>query len=75
MSEHDQQLLVRALEAATNAILITDRTGCIVWLNDAFCRLSGYPRQELIGQTPNLLYSGRQSSSFYQAEQPCSGPP
>ncbi|WP_137887224.1 diguanylate cyclase domain-containing protein [Pseudomonas sp. 2FE] len=66
MSEHDQQLLVRALEAATNAILITDRTGRIVWLNDAFCRLSGYPRQELIGQTPHLLYSGRQSPSFYQ---------
>jgi len=66
MNKQDQQLLVRALEAATNAILITDRTGRIVWLNDAFCRLCGYPRQELIGQTPHMLYSGRQSTSFYQ---------
>ncbi|MGH8354615.1 MAG: diguanylate cyclase domain-containing protein [Pseudomonas sp.] len=66
MNEQDQQLLVRALEAATNAILITDRNGRIVWLNQAFCRLSGYPRQELLGQTPHLLYSGRQGPSFYQ---------
>jgi len=66
MNKQDQRLLVRALEAATNAILITDRTGRIVWVNEAFCRLSGYPRQEMLGQTPHLLYSGRQSPSFYQ---------
>ncbi|MDP3813725.1 diguanylate cyclase domain-containing protein [Pseudomonas sp.] len=66
MNKQGQQLLVRALEAATNAILITDRSGHIVWLNEAFCRLSGYPRRELLGQTPHMLYSGKQSPSFYQ---------
>ncbi len=66
MNEHDQQLLVKALEAATNAILITDRSGRIVWVNAALCHLSGYMRHELVGQTPHLLHSGHQSPAFYQ---------
>ncbi|MDH4559033.1 diguanylate cyclase [Pseudomonas sp. BN417] len=66
MYEHDQQLLVKALEAATNAILITDRSGCIVWVNPALCHQSGYMLHELIGQTPHLLHSGHQNLAFYQ---------
>lgn len=66
MNETDQQLLVKALEAATNAILITDRTGRIVWVNSALCHQSGYMRHELIGDTPHLLHSGHQDRTFYQ---------
>jgi len=66
MIEYDQQLLVRALDAATNPVLITERTGCIVWINKAFCLLSGYSKPELVGQTPHLLSSGRQSTTFYR---------
>lgn len=65
MDEQDRQLLTRALEHAANAILITDRHGCIVWLNQSFARLSGYSRSELLGRTPALLHSGRQSEAFY----------
>jgi diguanylate cyclase (GGDEF)-like protein/PAS domain S-box-containing protein len=60
------QLLARALEAAANAVFIADREGRIVWVNDAFCRLSGYGRDEAIGRTPGLLKSGKQSSDFYR---------
>lgn len=66
MIEYDQQLLVRALDAATNPVLITERTGCIVWINKAFCLLSGYSKPELVGKTPHLLSSGRQSTTFYR---------
>lgn len=66
MIEYDQQLLVRALDAATNPVLITERTGCIVWINNAFCLLSGYSKPDLIGKTPHLLSSGRQSTTFYR---------
>jgi diguanylate cyclase len=66
MIEYDQQLLVRALDAATNPVLITERTGCIVWINKAFCLLSGYSKPELVGKTPHLLWSGRQSTTFYR---------
>jgi diguanylate cyclase (GGDEF)-like protein/PAS domain S-box-containing protein len=66
MIENDQQLLVRALDAATNPVLITERTGCIVWINKAFCLLSGYSKPELVGKTPHLLSSGRQTTTFYR---------
>ena len=66
MIERPQPLLARALEAAANAVFIVDREGRIVWVNDAFCRLSGYGRDEAIGGTPGLLKSGKQSPDFYR---------
>lgn len=62
---HQQPLLAQALSSVANAILITDETGRIVWVNDAFSRLSGYAPEEAIGHTPALLQSGRQSRAFY----------
>ncbi|OIN53150.1 diguanylate cyclase domain-containing protein [Pseudomonas costantinii] len=66
MIENDQQVLVRALDAATNPVLITERSGCIVWINRAFCLMSGYSKLELVGKTPQMLSSGRQSTTFYR---------
>jgi diguanylate cyclase (GGDEF)-like protein/PAS domain S-box-containing protein len=66
VTDRPQPLLARALEAAANAVFIADRDGRIVWVNDAFCRLSGYGRDEAIGRTPGILKSGRQSAEFYR---------
>lgn len=66
MNKQQQELLARALESAANAILITDRDGHILWLNDAMCRLSGYGRQEVLGRTPHLFNSGKQDAAFYR---------
>jgi diguanylate cyclase (GGDEF)-like protein/PAS domain S-box-containing protein len=60
-----EELLAHALTATATAIFITDRTGRIVWINDAFSQLCGYRREEVIGRTPSLLKSGRQSHAFY----------
>ncbi|HTN67021.1 MAG TPA: diguanylate cyclase [Burkholderiaceae bacterium] len=60
-----QFLLAKALSCAANAIFLTDRLGQIVWSNDAFCKLSGYSQQEIIGCTPSLVKSGMQSDAFY----------
>ena len=48
-----------ALASAANAVIITDPEGRIAWANDAFTRLSGYAVEEVIGDTPRVLESGR----------------
>jgi PAS domain S-box-containing protein len=54
-----------ALDAAANAVAITDRTGAIEWINPAFSRLTGYSTEEVLGQNPRVLKSGVHSKSFY----------
>jgi diguanylate cyclase (GGDEF)-like protein/PAS domain S-box-containing protein len=55
-----------ALESAANAIIITDPRGTIQWVNRAFTQLTGYPLEEVLGQTTRVLKSGEQDESFYQ---------
>jgi len=47
-------------------ISVTDTSGRIVDANDRFCELSGYTRDELVGQTHQLLKSGEHPPEFYQ---------
>ena len=58
-------LQAEALDAAANAIVITDLTGNIVWTNPAFSALSGYSADEVLGQNPRLLNSGAQDKEFF----------
>lgn len=57
--------LTKAFKCTANAVLITDKAGKIVWANDAFCQLSGYSEAEIIGCSPVMLNSGKQSHMFY----------
>jgi PAS domain S-box-containing protein len=56
-----------ALEAAGNAIIITDSNSIIQWANPAFCNLTGYSLTEVIGKTPQIWKSGQHDSGFYKA--------
>lgn len=51
---------------ATCIFAITDVRGEIVFVNDAFIAISGYSRDELVGQNHRLLKSGRHSPEFYR---------
>jgi len=44
---------------------ITDHTGRIIEVNDKFSQLSGYAKEELLGQPHNLIKSGHHPASFY----------
>ena len=54
-----------ALDHAPTAIMITDTEGHIEYVNEAFLAYSGYSREELLGQTPRLLRSGRTRGEVY----------
>jgi len=59
------ELQATALEVAANPIVISRRDGTIIWVNKAFEGLSGYGREEALGQNTRLLNSGKQPPSFY----------
>jgi diguanylate cyclase (GGDEF)-like protein/PAS domain S-box-containing protein len=59
------RLQATALEAAADAIVITDQEGTILWTNPAFGDLTGYSSEEALGRNQRLLSSGKQSKEFY----------
>jgi PAS domain S-box-containing protein len=64
--ETQLKLLSTAIEAAGNAVVISDIDGTIRWVNPAFSRMTGYSAAEAIGATTRLLKSGRHEPHFYQ---------
>lgn len=55
----------KALEAAANAICITDRAGEVIWINPAFTKLTGFVLDEVYGRRLSFLKSGRHGREFY----------
>ena len=64
--EVEQRLQGRALRAVANAIVITDQSGKVVWVNPAFTRLTGYESHEVLGQNPRMLKSDHHPPAFYR---------
>jgi two-component system cell cycle sensor histidine kinase/response regulator CckA len=65
-AQEQRRLQATALETTANAILITDRKGMILWVNDAFTKLTGYACDEVLGKTPRVLKSGIHDRAFYR---------
>jgi PAS domain S-box-containing protein len=66
-AERRLHLAASVFEHNAEAIMITDAAGRIVEINPAFARITGYGRDEAIGQSPGLLKSGRHDAAFYAA--------
>ena len=64
--EETLRLQHAALEAAANAIVFTDPSGNVLWVNAAFTALTGYTAQDILGKNPRLLKSGQQDEAFYR---------
>ncbi len=67
LAKADQELLLarQVFDATGEGIMITGPEGVIQTVNPAFSRITGYSRDEAIGQTPRMLRSGRHSDGFY----------
>jgi hypothetical protein len=66
LSLHNAQHLFEALDAHA-IVSIADAAGTIIEANDRFCLVSGYTREELIGQNHRLLKSGMHPDEYYAA--------
>lgn len=61
------QLAASVFTHAREGIMITDPTGSIIEVNDTFCHITGYSREEIIGENPRFLKSGHQTPGFYNS--------
>jgi PAS domain S-box-containing protein len=47
-------------------VSVADARGRITYINDRFCRISGYQPEELVGQDHRILKSGKHPPEFYR---------
>ena len=66
-SDAPSDMLARlAVDHMGEGVLLTDADGTILDVNEAFCHITGYSRDEAIGNTPRMLKSNRQDAAFYR---------
>ena len=65
-AEESLRNLSLAVEQSPNSIVITDLDAKIEYVNEAFLRITGYSRDEAIGQNPRLLHSDKTPKSTYE---------
>jgi PAS domain S-box-containing protein len=66
-AEQEHVLLATAIEQAAEGITIIDRDGMIQYANPASESISGYTREEIIGQNHSILRSSQYDKAFYEA--------
>jgi PAS domain S-box-containing protein len=64
--EQERERLGRAVAHAADAIMITNLSGTIEYVNPAFEDITGYRLPEVRGATPRIFKSGRHDAAFYQ---------
>ena len=62
----DELKIAAAAFNTRSAITITDATGSIIKVNQAFTDITGYSQAEVFGKNPRILSSGRHDEAFYK---------
>lgn len=62
----NRQIAASVFDATSEGIMVTDANLRIIMVNQSFGRTTGYTEDEVIGNSPQLLKSGRHDTGFYQ---------
>ncbi len=64
-AEDQLRMNATVFETASEGILVTDANNRVKTVNPAFTRITGYELEDIIGQDPKMLSSGRHEADFY----------
>lgn len=64
-SQEAEKIAAAAFETKSGMV-ITNKDRIILQVNRAFCKITGYAKEEVIGKTPSILKSNVQNKSFYK---------
>jgi len=67
--EMEKTGLVSAIEEASDAVVVTDGTGTIQYVNPAYTRMTGYRAEEVIGRSPLLQKPGLGPTLYQQVRE------
>jgi len=63
--QEEMELASLVFQHTSEAMMVTDSDNKILTINPAFTTTTGYEEEDALGQTPNMLSSGRQDGEFY----------
>lgn len=66
-NEEKLQLFAEVFTNADQGIIVTNKDNQIIDVNRAFCSITGFDKEDALGQTPAMLKSGRHDKEFYKA--------
>ncbi len=64
-TENELRKASQAIEQSPNTVLITDTSGSIVYTNPKFTEVTGYTKEEVLGENPKILQSGETLKNDY----------
>ncbi len=60
------QFITQAIDYSSQAVVITDAKGDIIYVNPTFTEMTGYSKEEVLGENPRILKSGEHDDQFYK---------
>ncbi len=64
--ENELRKLSQAVEQNPISVVITNTEGVIEYINPKFCEVTGYTKEELLGNNPRILKSGDKTKEEYK---------
>ena len=66
-ADEQRRVIAQVFDTSQEGIFITDAHTRFISVNQSFTRITGYSTDDVAGQTPRILSSGRQNKAFYQS--------